>query len=100
MPEVRKVFTLAAGLNSLKTMLASVSTDIAMMGTYLRWRVVSGGPVAKGDSAMAAVTDGDAFDVGEGDTEHSYGTDRNDFTKIYFYPTSAGDKIFIEARSA
>lgn len=101
MPEVRKVFTLSAGNNSLKTMLASVSTDITMLGTWLKWRVVGPGQVAKGDSSMAALTDGDIKDVGDGDTEQGYGTDRIEFTKVYFRPTTGGvDQIFIEARSA
>jgi hypothetical protein len=100
MPEVRKVFTLAAGNNSLKTMVASVSTDITMLGTWLRWRVVGPGQVAKGDSTMAALTDGDVFDVGDSNSEPADSTDRIDFTKIYFRPTSANDQIFVEARSA
>jgi hypothetical protein len=100
MAEVRKIFTLAAGNNSLKTMLASVSTDIAMQGTWLRWRVVGPGQVAKGDASMAALTDGDVKDVGDGDTEQAYGSDRIDFTKVNYRPTTVGDQIFVEARSA
>jgi hypothetical protein len=100
MPEVRKVFTLAAGNNSLRDMLAAVSTDIAMMGTWLRWRVVGPGDVAKGDSSMAAITDGDAFGPGDSNSEPADSTDRIDFTKVYFRPTTVGDQIFIEARSA
>jgi hypothetical protein len=101
MPEVRDVFTLAAGNNSLKNILAAASADISMQGTWLRWRVIGPGDIAKGDVTMTALTDGDTKSVGEGDTEQAYGTDRIDFTLIYFRPTTGGvDKIFIEARSA
>lgn len=101
MPIVTKVFTLSAGNNRLSTMLASVSSDISMLLTYLRWRVVGPGDVAKGDSSMAALTDGDLFSVGEGDTAEAPAQgDCIEATKIYFRPTTGGvDKIFIEARS-
>src|ERR1700730_10972256 len=100
MPEVRKVFTLTTGLNSLKTMLTSVSsgiTGISMQLTFLQWRTKSGGPIAKGNSAMATVADGDSYNLDEGDSEHGYGTDRIDGTLVYFMPTNNGDKIYIEA---
>jgi len=103
MPEVRKIFTLDGTTQSLKTFLAAQSTGItgiAMQLTYLRWRVKLGGPVAKGNSAMAALTDGDSFALDEGDTEAAYGTDRIDATQIYFRGTANGDKVFIECRSA
>src|SRR5262245_32427601 len=101
MPAVRKNFTLAAGNNRLSTMLAGVSTDIAMMLSYVRWRVVGPGDVAKGDSTMAALTDGDVFSIGEGDADGPCSPgDSIDATQVYFRPTTGGvDKIFIEARS-
>jgi len=101
MPEVRKVFTLAANNNQLSLMLAAVSTKIGMNLTWLRWKVVSGGPVAKGDSAMAALADGDSRATTDDPApEQAFGTDRIDATLVYFRPTAGGDKIFVEARSA
>jgi hypothetical protein len=103
MPELRKILTLTGNNDSLKTFLAANSvgiTGLSMNLTYLHWRVKSGGPVAKGDSTMASLADGDSYDLDEGDTEAAYGTDRIDATKIYFRGTSAGDKVYIEARSA
>lgn len=100
MPEVKKVFTLAAGNNRLSTMLAAVSTDIGMLLTHLRWRTLTGGPIAMGDADMAAITDGDAWAVGEG-PQDDVGLPGNmiEATKIYFRPTAANDKIYLEARS-
>lgn len=101
MPEVRKVFTLAAGNNRLSTLLASVSSSIQMQLTHLTVENIGPGIVAKGDSAMAAVADGQPLAVNEVSPEDAYGTDRIDATQVYFRPTTGGtDKIYIEARSA
>jgi hypothetical protein len=99
-PSLKKVITLAAGLNTLKSLIAANSTKVSMQLTWLRWRVFSGGPVAIGNLSMAAITDGDQWDVDTGTTEQAQGTDRIDATQIAFWPTNNGDKIFIDARSA
>jgi hypothetical protein len=80
-------------------MLAGVSTSIQMLLTELSWKVVSGGPVAIGDSAMAAVTDGDVRDVEQGTSSEEPSTNRIYATQIYFRPTAPVDVIHVVARS-
>lgn len=91
--ELSKVWTLSAGLNSLAVFIAANAPGMHMRLRELSYRVQSGGPVARGGSSMAALTDGDQYDVREGVTER-----RVDATTIYFY-AAAGDKLSITCRN-
>jgi hypothetical protein len=88
-------FTLGAGNTSLSSLLRSILADFPYKVKY-SYTVESGGPVARGNSSMAAVTDGAQKAVGEGHGSEGY----VDSTKIYFRPTAAGvDVIHVEAES-
>lgn len=93
--EFSKVWELAAGLNSLATFLAANAPGMVHRLRELTYRVQSAtANVARGNSAMAAFTDGDQYAVGEANTERG-GVDA---TQVYFYAT-AGDRISITCRA-
>lgn len=97
MPSARKVLSLSAGNNQLSAMLVAAGATITMGLTELTYKVESGGPVAVGDSSMAALADGSQLALGDSNTERA--TDRTliDATQVYFRPTTPGDKISVIA---
>ena len=96
----RRTVTLAAGLNNCSTLVQTALGSTQLVGGVieLTHRVEAGGPVAKGDSTMAAITDGASYDVKEGDTERASMGNAIHLGAIYFFATNAGDKLYLQIR--
>lgn len=79
-----------AGNVSLRTIILTLRTWFPL-GVNWSVAVVSGGPVARGISTMAAVTDGRQYNPDDGYTAQQF----DDSTQIYFRPTNIGDVISV-----
>jgi hypothetical protein len=94
-------YTFADGTNkSLRAIILSIRAAQGKSSEFplgVNWsaRVESGGPVATGSSAMAALTDGRQMLITDSDSPNQF----DDSTQIYFRPTIAGDVISVRASS-
>lgn len=97
--EFEGVVTLAAGLNLLSTILTANQPNMSHGLAEYEVRVESGGPVARGSSSMAAITDGAQMLIGESAREVGVPGDPIDATVKGLWATSTGDKVYIKARA-
>lgn len=93
------VVTLAAGLNLLSTILTANQPNMIHALAEYEVRVESGGPVARGSSSMAAITDGAQMLIGDSAREEGHVADPVDATVKGLWATNTGDKVFIYARA-
>lgn len=99
--EIGQTFTLAAGDNTWPAMLLAAGiTGLALGHIEFSFVIESGGPVALviKNGAVAAITEGHQWNVGEGDTMRAMQGGIIDGSLIHFYATGA-DVLFIRARN-
>lgn len=97
--EFQGVVSLALGLNLLSTILIANAPNMVHSLAEYSVRVETGGPVAVGSSAMAAITDGRQMVIGDSDRKEGSPGDPIDATKQGIWATNAGDKVSIYARA-
>lgn len=97
--EFEGVVSLAAGLNLLSTILTVNQPNMIHALAEYEVRVESGGPVARGSSAMAAVTDGAQMLIGDSAREEGHVGDPVEAPFKGLWATNTGDKVYIKARA-
>lgn len=97
--QVDKVIALTAGLNILSSLLHTANTNMPDALAELDITVTAGGPVAYGNSVMAAITDGKPMVIGDSKHEQGHPADPIDATKKGLFATNTGDQVYIQARA-
>jgi hypothetical protein len=99
--QVHEVLTLAIGNQTLASLLATPYPGLNMAFQAFAWGVESGGPVAIAQKTMAAITDGQqkvAADPPDEGEQHAM-RGHTDGSKINFFATANGDKIWVRIRT-
>lgn len=96
---VDETFTLAAGNQTWKSLLATAYPGMSLQHKFFSFRVISGGPVAMAKKTMTLITDGAQYAVGEGDSEPTVRGQTVNGAAINFFATGA-DVIRVQASNA